>query len=243
MQKIVNSSWRNALNKVLDSIEYHSLEAKIDAERALKETSIFPPDFEIFAALEACDLSEVKVVVLGQDPYHTKGFANGLAFSVHANVKPIPKSLANIFKELQADLQVPMPSNGDLKTWAEQGVLLLNTVFTVREKEANSHVKMGWQVLSNAIIEVLSKQENMVYLLFGRQAHVYASQLDSSKNLIIKTSHPSPLGVSKTGKDFCSFQGSRIFSKTNSYLVSKGKTPIRWECICGNVEQTQLSFD
>lgn len=243
MQKIVNLSWRNALSEVLNSAEYGILEAKIDAERAFAETSIFPPDFEIFAALEACDLSKVKVVILGQDPYHTKGFANGLAFSVHANVKPIPKSLANIFKELQADLQASMPPNGDLKTWAEQGVLLLNTVFTVREKEANSHVKIGWQQLSNAIISELSKQENLVYLLFGKQAHAYASQLDSSKNLILKTSHPSPLGVNKSGKDFYAFKGSQIFSKTNNYLLKEGKTSINWESICSDEKQTQLAFD
>ena len=165
----------------------------------------------------------MKVVILGQDPYPTRGHAHGLCFSVEENVKPFPKSLVNIFKEIESDLGQVFPENGSLVRWAEQGVLLLNAVLTVEEGKPDSHARKGWEQLTDAIITALNNNnDNVVYLLWGSKAQEKASQVDSAKNLILKTVHPSPLSA------YRGFFGCKHFSKTNEYLLKNRKSPIIW---------------
>ena len=182
-----------------------------------------PPAHKIFSALELCKPSEVKVVILGQDPYHKSGQANGLAFSVNEDTK-IPPSLRNIYKEIQNDLGLSSPTHGDLEQWARQGVLLLNTVLSVRESEAGSHQGKGWEKLTDAIINYLSeKNSGIVFLLWGKKAQKKAELIDQQKHHILSANHPSPLS------SYRGFFGCRHFSKTNALLIQEGKTPIDWQ--------------
>lgn len=228
MNEQTSLTWRDLLRSETEKPYYKNLMAFVKAERN-SGTRIFPKEDEMFRALNACPFSEVKVVILGQDPYPTFGHAHGLSFSVNESVRPLPKSLVNIYNELHADLGVPVSTNGDLNRWAKQGVLLLNSVLSVREGQPNSHAGKGWEIFTDKVIEVLNAQKkNVVYLLWGRNAHMKAMNVDAGNNLVIRSSHPSPLGFTKSGKDFESFQGSRPFSRANNYLEQHGKAPIGW---------------
>jgi uracil-DNA glycosylase len=184
---------------------------------------ILPPDLEIFEALNQTPFDNVKVVIIGQDPYHGPMQANGLCFSVNDGI-PFPPSLRNIFKELKSDINFITPKSGNLTPWAKQGVLLLNSTLTVRLNEANSHSKIGWQIFTDKIIsEVVSKKENIVFILWGAYAQSKLSLIDASKHFILQSAHPSPLSASR------GFFGCRHFSKTNDYLISNNIQPIVWQ--------------
>lgn len=183
--------------------------------------NVFPPKNDVFKAFNFFAPEATKVVLIGQDPYHGQGQANGLSFSVNSGVK-VPPSLRNLYKELQTDIGCDVPSSGDLQPWAEQGVLLLNAVFTVEESKAGSHQKLGWQAVSKAVLEYLSGQGNMVFILLGAWAQKFAIDLDDQNNKLIKAHHPSPLSAHR------GFFGSKIFSQTNVYLKKHQKTPIQW---------------
>lgn len=185
--------------------------------------SIYPDNSDIFRALEACPFEKVKVVILGQDPYHGAGQAHGLCFSVQKGVK-IPPSLFNIYKELQSDVGVTPPQHGHLIDWAQQGVLLLNNVLTVEDGKAGSHHNKGWEQFTDRIVEILNdKKENLVFILWGSPAQKKAAKVDSTRHFLIKSVHPSPLS------SYRGFFGSKPFSKTNDYLTSRGLAPINWE--------------
>lgn len=186
-------------------------------------TQIFPPADDIFNAFHLTPLSQVKVVIIGQDPYHNVGQAHGLCFSVRPQVD-IPPSLLNIYKELRDDLGCYIPNNGYLVKWAKQGVLMLNTVLTVRAHMANSHRGRGWEEFTDAAIRALNKQERpIVFVLWGRPAQQKEKMLDNPKHLILKAPHPSPLSA------YNGFFGSRPFSRTNAFLEQNGATPIDWQ--------------
>lgn len=189
---------------------------------------IYPPKEQWFNAFLYTPFDDIKVVIVGQDPYHGEGQAHGLSFSVPEGIA-IPPSLRNIYKELNRDLGMPIPSSGDLSAWARQGVLLLNASLTVRASEANSHSKQGWLTFTNSCIQYINQhKQGVVFLAWGRFAHQVCSVVDSSKHYVIKTSHPSPLGASKSGKDFSAFMGSGCFSLANDRLIKAGKSPIDW---------------
>ncbi len=183
---------------------------------------VYPPQDEVFAAFNHCPFEKVQVVIIGQDPYHGPGQAHGMCFSVNEFVKP-PPSLINIFKEIKSDTGKAFPSNGNLTRWADQGVLLLNAVLTVRAHEAGSHQKKGWEDFTDAVIREVSEGcEHVVFLLWGNYAAKKASLIDSTKHCILRSAHPSPLSA------YQGFLGNRHFSQTNSYLLAHGRTPIEW---------------
>jgi uracil-DNA glycosylase len=185
---------------------------------------VYPPSEDIFAALDLTPLHKVKVVILGQDPYHEPHEAHGLCFSVLPGTKKIPPSLINIYKELHDDVGCRMPDNGYLKCWADQGVLMLNTVLTVRSHEANSHKGKGWEQFTDAILEAVNRQDRpIVFMLWGSQAQSKEVMLDNPKHLILKAPHPSPLSASR------GFFGCRHFSKCNAFLEAHGEAPINWQ--------------
>jgi uracil-DNA glycosylase len=184
--------------------------------------NIFPPVHQILRALDVTKFEDVKVVILGQDPYPTAGHANGLAFSVDPTLDKLPKSLQNIYKELEDDLGIKR-TTGDLSSWASQGVLLLNTVFTVEEGKPKSHEGIGWEALSDEVIHKLSQhRENIVFVLWGKKAQAKEHMIDTSKHLVLKCAHPSPLSA-RNG-----FFGCKHFSKINAYLKEHGKQEIDW---------------
>lgn len=186
-------------------------------------TQVFPPSEEIFTAFHLTPLSEVKVVIIGQDPYHNVGQAHGLCFSVKPDVE-IPPSLVNIYQELHEDLGCSIPNNGYLVKWAKQGVLMLNTVLTVRAHMANSHRGKGWEEFTDAAIRALNKQDRpIVFILWGRPAQMKKSMLNNPNHLILEAPHPSPLSA------YRGFFGSRPFSKTNEFLQERGVAPIDWQ--------------
>lgn len=216
----IESSWAERLEGVFASAEWERLAEFVRREYA--NELIFPPAGKIFAALDSCPFDRVKVVIIGQDPYHGVGQANGLAFSVAPGVA-IPPSLQNIFKEVSADMGVPMPVDGDLTRWAEQGVLLLNSSLTVKAGKPASHAGMGWEVMTDAAIKALSDgRENLVFLLWGVHAGKKSGLIDPSKHLILKAPHPSPLSAHR------GFFGCRHFSRTNAYLQVHNISPIVW---------------
>lgn len=219
MKLKLNPSWQVALASILDSPFYTALEARVI--QAYQTNQIYPNQDQIYAALNACDFDQVKVVILGQDPYHGPNQANGLAFSVNRG-KALPPSLRNIYQELQQDLGIPVIKHGDLSAWAQQGVLLLNTSLTVKEGQANSMKDVGWLEFTQAIIQLLGeKAEPLVFVLWGRQAQNYQKYLKKHHH-IIKSAHPSPLSA------YRGFIGSKPFSQINNYLVADGKDPIDW---------------
>lgn len=223
MEIKLEQSWKKALSAEFNKTYFLDLVAFVKSEYTSKKGHIFPKGDQIFRALNACPLSNVKVVILGQDPYPTRGNAHGLCFSVEEKVRPFPKSLVNIFKEIEADLGIPFPENGSLVRWAEQGVLLLNAVLTVEEGKPESHSRKGWEQFTDAVISAVNKNNSqVVYLLWGSKAQEKAAQVDSTNNLILKTVHPSPLSA------YRGFFGCKHFSVTNNYLVSNGKKPINW---------------
>lgn len=200
---------------------YQKLHKIIDQEYQTK--TIYPPKQQIFRALNLCDFDDVKVVILGQDPYHGENQAHGLSFSVQPGVK-IPPSLRNIYKELYDDLGIAPVQHGNLVSWAKQGVLLLNTVLTVREGQAYSHRGKGWERLTDTIIEKLNEREKpIVFILWGKPAQEKIKMIDKSRHIIITSPHPSPLSASR------GFFGSKPFSKTNDALLALGEEPIDWQ--------------
>ena len=218
----LEDSWLTALAPEFDKLYFSILTDRI-RQAYLHEGPIYPPGNLIFRALDACPLPRVRVVILGQDPYHGAGQAEGLAFSVPSDV-PLPPSLQNIKKEIATDLgHASSLLDGHLLPWAEQGVLLLNTTLTVAAGRAASHQGLGWETFTDAIIEAVNRHcEHVVFLLWGTPARRKASMIDRSRHLILEAPHPSPLSAHR------GFFGSRHFSQTNDYLVRWGKEPIHW---------------
>lgn len=217
----IQNDWLQPLSPEFKKPYYAKLYKKIREEYSTRQ--IFPPADEIFTAFELTPLSEVKVVIIGQDPYHGDGQAHGLCFSVKPDVET-PPSLINIYKELNSDLGCYIPNNGYLTKWAEQGVLLLNTVLTVRAHQANSHRGIGWEEFTDAAIKILNEQDRpIVYLLWGKPAQMKKSMLNNPKHLILEAPHPSPLSA------YRGFFGCGHFSKTNEFLKKNGIEPIDWQ--------------
>lgn len=217
----LNTDWKSFLKDELNSNNFKTIISKLESER--KHYTIFPENDAIFNAFNQTSLDNLKVVILGQDPYHGKGQAHGLSFSVPNGVK-IPPSLRNIFKELQADLNLPISINGNLNTWAEQGVLLLNSTLTVREKEAGSHQKLGWEKFTDSIITKISnKKEGIIFLLWGAFAQKKSILIDEKKHHILTATHPSPFSA------YRGFLGCKHFSKTNELLIKNNQKPINWK--------------
>lgn len=217
----ITNDWLGPLSSEFKKPYYKELYKTVKHEYETKR--VFPEPDDIFNAFAFTPLADVKVVILGQDPYHGDGQAHGLCFSVKPDVE-IPPSLVNIYKELEDDLGCYIPNNGYLEKWARQGVLLLNTVLTVRAHQANSHRGIGWEEFTDAAIRVLAAQERpMVFILWGRPAQMKKSMLNPQRHLILEAPHPSPLSA------YRGFFGSRPFSKTNEYLVSHGLEPIDWQ--------------
>ena len=221
MKKIFRNDWAELLDAELDEPYYLALRQFLIGEYRTRE--IFPNMYDIFNALHFTPYASTKVVILGQDPYHEPGQAHGLSFSVLPNVPP-PPSLINIFKELRDDLGCFIPNNGCLKPWADQGVLLLNTVLTVRAHAANSHRGHGWEIFTDKIIRLLNEHERPIaFILWGRPARNKKSMITNQRHLIVESAHPSPLSASG------GFFGSRPFSRVNKFLESVGETPIDWQ--------------
>ncbi len=215
----IASSWKTKLALEFDQPYFKTL---ADFVREEYQTQVvYPPGKLIFNAFEKCSFEEVKVVILGQDPYHGPGQAHGLCFSVNDGVS-LPPSLKNIFQEIYNDLGKPIPSSGNLERWAVQGVLLLNAILTVRDHHPTSHQNKGWERFTDAVIKLIAdEKENVVFLLWGKYAQDQGKVVDGRKHLVLKAAHPSPLSVKK-------FFGCRHFSQTNDYLIKVGKTPIDW---------------
>jgi len=216
----IEESWGKVLQEEFEKTYFKKLIEFVRSE--YQDQKIYPPGKQIFSAFDKCPFDQVKVVILGQDPYHGPGQANGLCFSVHEGM-PFPPSLTNIFKEIKNDLGKEIPPNGFLERWAEQGVLLLNATLTVRAHQAGSHQKKGWEEFTDAVIKALAEEkQEVVYMLWGNYAQKKASIVDAASNLILKSVHPSPLSAHR------GFFGSAHFSQANSYLREKGKTVIDW---------------
>ncbi|CCZ27834.1 MAG: uracil-DNA glycosylase [Lachnospiraceae bacterium] len=217
----ISNDWLAPLTPEFAKPYYRELYKKVKEEYATH--MIFPPSNEVFSAFELTPLADVKVVILGQDPYHNVGQAHGLCFSVKPDVE-IPPSLVNIYKELHDDLGCYIPNNGYLVKWAKQGVLMLNTVLTVRAHQANSHRGIGWEEFTNAAIRVLNEQDRpIVFILWGSPAQRKKEMLNNPKHLILEAPHPSPLSA------YRGFFGSKPFSQTNAFLEKNGLTPIDWQ--------------
>lgn len=219
---MITNDWLDALSDEFQKEYYRKLYQFVKEEYS--KTGVYPPAEDIFNALHYTPLSKVKVLVLGQDPYHNENQAHGLSFSVLPSQPEIPPSLQNIYKELHDDLGCDIPNHGYLKKWADQGVLMLNTVLTVRAHQPNSHQKHGWEEFTDAIIRALNKQDRpIVYLLWGKPAQTKIKMLDNPKHLILTAPHPSPLSA------YRGFFGCRHFSQTNDFLEKNGITPIDWQ--------------
>ena len=222
MLNYLPSSWQNLLGEEFEKPYFLKLQSFVNQEYDSK--ICFPPKDQIFNAFNSCLLNDLKVVIIGQDPYHGEGEANGLCFSVADTVK-IPPSLRNIFKEIAIDLDtIFIPENGNLERWAKQGVLLLNATLTVEKDKAGSHQKQGWETFTDAVIsKINSEKSNVVFLLWGNYAHKKGAKIDLEKHLVLKSGHPSPLSANQ-GKWF----GNKHFSTTNFYLKGVGKSEIEW---------------
>lgn len=216
----ISRDWAIALRSETEKSYYKELSHIVESE--YKSRKVFPPSKDIFNAFVYTPLSDVKAVILGQDPYHNDGQATGLCFSVNPDVD-IPPSLVNIYKEIHDDLGLPIPNHGYLKKWADQGVLLLNTVLTVRAYEANSHKNIGWEEFTDAAIRIVNEQDRpIVFMLWGNPARAKKKMLDNPKHLVLEAAHPSPLSAYK------GFFGCRHFSKCNDFLIKNGEEPIDW---------------
>lgn len=214
-------SWKEALRDEFDQPYMAELRSFLQQERAAGK-EIYPPGPMIFNALNSTPLDKVKVVILGQDPYHGPGQAHGLCFSVQPGV-PAPPSLVNIYKELKRDLNIDIPSHGYLQSWADQGVLMINTTMTVERANANAHKDKGWQFFTDRIIEVVSAhQPHLVFMLWGAHAQSKQKLIDATKHLVLTSVHPSPLSA------YRGFLGCGHFSRTNKFLEQNGETPIEW---------------
>lgn len=221
MEVTIENSWRKVLKDEFDKPYFEKLTNFIKTE--YKQGVCYPKGSEIFAAFNHCSFDDVKVVIIGQDPYHGKDQANGLCFSVHDDIAH-PPSLINIFKEIEKDINKPYPKSGNLETWADQGVLLLNATLSVRNGLAGSHQKQGWEEFTDGVIQTISnKKENVVFLLWGGFAKKKGSKINTENHFILTSGHPSPLSANR-GYWF----GNRHFSKTNEYLDRIGKAQIDW---------------
>lgn len=217
----IHDSWKNVLQNEFEKEYFEALIAFVKDE--YQSHTCYPPGNQIFAAFDTCHFEDVKIVIIGQDPYHGNGQANGLCFSVNDGI-PFPPSLINIFKEIQSDLGQPIPATGNLERWAKQGILLLNATLTVRESQAGSHQNKGWETFTDAVIKKISdEKKDVVFLLWGGFAKKKGLKIDRSKHFILETGHPSPLSANR-GLWF----GNKHFSKTNAYLKSIGKPKINW---------------
>ncbi len=217
----INNDWLNAIGGEFRQPYYKELYEFVKSEYG--RYTVYPNADDIFNAFHFTPLGQVKVVILGQDPYHNVGQAHGMCFSVKPGVE-IPPSLENIYKELQEDLGCYIPNNGYLEKWARQGVLLLNTVLTVRAHQANSHQGMGWERFTDAVIQAVNAQDRpIVFLLWGRPAQLKKTMLNNPRHLILEAPHPSPLSV------YRGFFGSKHFSRTNEFLTRQGLEPIDWQ--------------
>jgi uracil-DNA glycosylase len=216
----IEPSWKSRLKNEFDKAYFQSLTEFI-REEYISQT-IYPPGKDIFKAFDCCDFENVKVVIIGQDPYHGEGQANGLCFSVREGLR-FPPSLLNIFKEIQQDLGKPIPRSGDLSRWATQGVLLLNATLTVRSASPGSHQGKGWEIFTDAVIKKISdEKEHVVFLLWGAYAQKKGEIIDRTRHLVLMSAHPSPFSADR------GFFGNKHFSKTNAYLKSKGLKEIEW---------------
>lgn len=216
----IEESWKSALSDEFDKDYFIKLTDFVRSEY-LSGKAVYPAPANIFNAFNLCPLDDVKVVIIGQDPYHEPGQAHGLCFSVLPPT-PVPPSLVNIYKEIESDLGRPSKTHGDLTDWAKQGVLLLNATLTVRAHQAASHAGKGWEQFTDAVIRATSQRDNIVYMLWGAYAQKKAAFVNPEKNLILKSVHPSPLSAHR------GFFGNHHFSRANQYLIQNGKTPIDW---------------
>ena len=217
----IEESWKEILHAEFSKSYFENIVAFLKTEKAQGKI-IYPPGSLIFNAFDKTPFSKLKVLLLGQDPYHGKGQAMGLSFSVPKGIRP-PPSLNNIFKELNEDIGLPVPATGDLTPWAEQGVMLLNAALTVRAGEPNSHAKIGWHQFTDAVIKRASEEkEGIIFLLWGAFAHQKQDLIDQTKHYVLKAAHPSPFSADK------GFFGCRHFSKTNEILVQQKQDPINW---------------
>ena len=216
----ISESWKNLLQEEFNKPYFEELTRFVKSEYSAGQ--VFPAGRNIFRAFDKCPFDRLKVVIIGQDPYHGVGQANGLCFSVDDGVQ-YPPSLQNIFKEIHDDIGSPIPSSGNLDRWAEQGVLLLNAVLTVRAHQAASHAGRGWEQFTDAVVRTIAeRKEGVVYMLWGNYAQRKGQIADPERNLILKSVHPSPLSV------YRGFFGCKHFSKANDYLIKSGKEPIVW---------------
>lgn len=220
MEVKIETSWKERLQAEFDKPYFETLIHFVRNEYATR--TIYPPGKLIFNAFDQCPFDRVKVVILGQDPYHEPGQAHGLCFSVNDGI-PFPPSLQNIFKEISSDLGSPPPSSGNLLRWAAQGVLLLNATLTVCAHAAGSHQNKGWETFTDAVIHCLAEEkQHVVFILWGSYAQQKGAFIDASKHLVLKSPHPSPLSAHR------GFFGNKHFSKANDYLVRTGQTPVNW---------------
>lgn len=219
----IEESWYRVLEEEFDKQYFKNIVSQLKSEKAQGKI-IYPTGSLLFNAFEKTPFDQVKVVILGQDPYHNPGQAMGLCFSVPKGIKT-PASLVNIYKELKSDMGCEIPSHGDLSSWAEQGVFLLNAMLSVEQNLAGSHKNYGWQDFTDRVINILSEQKSgLVFLLWGNFARNKRVLIDSNKHLILESAHPSPLAGN-------GFKGNRHFSKTNEYLINQGKEPINWQIL------------
>jgi uracil-DNA glycosylase len=219
----IDPTWKNLLLQSFGAPYFKELVSFVKQEYQQAPHATFPSGKFIFRAFDTCPFDELKVVILGQDPYPTKGHAHGLCFSCDATVRPLPKSLQNIFKELEDDLGVKAPLNGDLTHWAEQGVLLLNSILTVHEGTPLSHANLGWERFTDEVIEAINHHGNgVIFVLWGAPAQKKGIHIDRTKHHVLIAPHPSPLS------SYRGFFGSKPFSKINDLLLQQGKSPIQW---------------
>lgn len=218
----IEEGWKKALAAEFDKPYFKWLTDAVRREYADPAISVYPPARQIFAAFDQSPFADTKVVIIGQDPYHGPGQANGLSFSVNPEI-PLPPSLRNIFKEIHDDTGAPVPTDGDLSRWARQGVLLLNATLTVREHQPKSHCNFGWNEFTDAAVRALNEHgEHLVFMLWGSDAIRKGAMIDRTKHLVLTSAHPSPLSAHR------GFFGCRHFSQANAYLEANGKTPIIW---------------
>jgi uracil-DNA glycosylase len=216
----IESSWKERLKDEFEKPYFTGLTNFVRSEYATQK--IYPPGKLIFNAFDKCPFNKVKVVILGQDPYHEPGQAHGLCFSVPDGVS-FPPSLQNIFKEITNDLEIPIPKSGNLERWAEQGVFLLNATLTVRAHQAGSHQKKGWEAFTDRVVQLLAESgDHLVFILWGAYAQSKGELISPNKHLVLKSVHPSPLSAHR------GFFGNHQFSKVNEYLIANGKEPINW---------------
>lgn len=219
----IESSWKRVLNDEFEQKYFKELTQKVKELYLNNTDKIFPKGADIFRAFDLCPFDQTKVIILGQDPYPTRGHAHGLSFSVNDHVKPFPKSLKNIFSEINNDIGKPFPENGNLSRWAEQGVLLLNAVLTVEEGRPDSHKGIGWEQFTDSVIKMLSTQkEHLIFMLWGAKAGHKRGFIDEGKHKVLYSAHPSPLSA------YRGFFGCKHFSKANDYLLMNKLTPIDW---------------